>query len=673
MTGSRTDLDVVIIGAGPTAASLLERLSANAAELLDDQTLRIHLVDPHRAGTGRVWRPDLDPLLWMNSLAQDVTMFTDASVRCEGPIRPGPSLLEWTATVGENELAEIAAAELMAEIRAVDAMTFPSRLVQAAYLEWFHRLVLVQLPPNLSVWTHGQRAVDLCDLPDGRQRVTLADGGIIEADTVVLCLGHLDAEPDVDGAAHTAFAARHGLTYVPPGHTGDQDLSGLQAGSDVLVSGFGQAFTDLMILLTAGRGGRFVDKPDGTLRYRPSGQEPILHVGSRRGVPYRSKLDYRLQAPLAPLPHFLDEAAIVGLLARPEPLEFRRDLFPLVAKEVGWAYYHELFVAHPTRTTTTWETFAPRYEPLRWGAEVDALVAETVPDPADRFDFNALDRPLRSVRSERARPVHEHIAAHIAADVARRTDPTFSADLGAFMALLTSFGALARLAASGRVTDRSRIEDISGSWFSFFMYYASGPPPARLHQYLALAEAGLLHFVGAEMTVEADEERGRFVACSSSHPESTVASALVDARIAPASVSRSADALLQALHRSGDVVEEVVEEVVEDLAGSGPGGETWRANTGKVVVAGGDVKVMRADGSAHPRRHALGAFTSRPASGVLSRPGSNAATFRQNDTVARAILRTLAAHETTGVVGPEAGAMAARSTDRGERSGSGGT
>ena len=134
----------------------------------------------------------------------------------------------------------------------------------------------------------------------------------------------------------------------------------LEPGADVIVLGFGQAFTDLVILLTEGRGGRFVDGVDGALRYEASGREPIVHVGSRRGVPYRSKLDYRLQAAPAPLPRFLDELAIERLLARDGPLEFRRDVLPIVLKEVGWTYYHELFNAHPDRTTMSWDDFADR-------------------------------------------------------------------------------------------------------------------------------------------------------------------------------------------------------------------------------------------------------------------------------------------------------------------------
>ena len=49
-----------------------------------------------------------------------------------------------------------------------------------------------------------------------------------------------------------------------------------------------------------------------------------------------------------------------------------------------------------------------------------------------------------------------------------------------------------------------------------------------------------------------------------------------------------------------------------------------------------------ADGTGHPRRHALGAFTNRQVAGAFARPRFNAPAFRQNDAVARTILTTLA-------------------------------
>ena len=62
------------------------------------------------------------------------------------------------------------------------------------------------------------------------------------------------------------------------------------------------------------------------------------------------------------------------------------------------------------------------------------------------------------------------------------------------------------------------------------------------------------------------------------------------------------------------------------------------ATPARSLVTGSDLRVVRADGSAHPRRHALGVFTSRPAAGAFARPRTNAPAFRQNDVVARSVL-----------------------------------
>jgi uncharacterized NAD(P)/FAD-binding protein YdhS len=623
---------LAIVGAGPAGSSLLERIAASAPALLGGVPLQIHLIDPHRAGTGRVWRADNHPGLWMNSLAEDVTMFTDDTVTCEGPIVPGPSLYEWARSVDDATLAELGVAPVLAdEIRSLTPTTFPTRRVQSAYLEWFHRRVLAGLPPQLEVVVHPTPAVDVRDAGD-RQAVYLAgrDEPLL-VDAVVLAQGHLDVLPDQTSRAYADFAAAHGLVHVPPGHTAEQDFSAIEPGMDVIALGFGQAFTDLVVLLTEGRGGRFVTGDDGvSLRYEPSGREPVIHVGSRRGVPYRSKLDYVLQAPRARLPKFLDDATIEALLGRDELLDFRRDLLPLVRREIGWAYYHELFNAHPERTTLSWEEFARAYEAAPDQEAIERIVAASVPDPDDVFDIDGLNAPLAGLRFGSAEALHRYVVDHVRADVDRRTNPAYSADLAAFHALLVTFGAIGRLAASGRLTPRSRVQDVNGWWFSFFMYYASGPPPARLRQLLALEEAGLVRFLGADTSVTTDPQRGLFVARSASHPDEVLAPALVESRIAEPSLSRTADELLARLRDRGEVVEEVVTD------------GDWSANTGKVLVAGPALNLVAADGQVHPARHALGSFTSRPAAGAFSRPRTNAPAFRQHDVIARTLLRNVA-------------------------------
>ncbi|CAM5716246.1 hypothetical protein SCALM49S_03046 [Streptomyces californicus] len=155
-----------------------------------------------------------------------------------------------------------------------------------------------------------------------------------------------------------------------------------------------------MVLLTEGRGGRH---EDGV--YLPSGREPVLYVGSRRGVPYHAKIGYAWTGERPPLPRHLGPDWTEAALRSAGPLDFRRGVWPAVVKELGHAHYHRLFTAHPERTALAHEVFAEKYAAADPGSpELAALVAEAVPDPADRLDLDALDRPLDGVATPRPTP-----------------------------------------------------------------------------------------------------------------------------------------------------------------------------------------------------------------------------------------------------------------------------
>ncbi|GJF22971.1 MULTISPECIES: FAD/NAD(P)-binding protein [Streptomyces] len=571
---------LVIVGAGPRGTGLLERIAANAPELYGDSGLDIHLVDPHPPGAGRIWREEQSPLLWMNSHAEDVTMFTDETVEMAGPVRPGPTLHEWAG---------------------LDGRTFAGRRVQGAYLRWAYERAVAGLPPGFVVYHHARRAVRVDGPREGRQRVWLQGRTLpLLADLVVLTLGHLDAEPDDEQRDLAAYARTHGLVHLPPDFTADSDLSGLRPGEPVLVRGFGLAFVDLMVLLTEGRGGRY----DGDT-YVPSGQEPVLYVGSRRGVPYHAKIGYDWTGDRPPLPRFFGPAEVDALLARPEGFDFRRDVWPLVEKELGFAHYHRLFTAHPERVTLAWPAFEARYAAAdRAGRE--ALAAAAVPDPADRLDLTALDRPLDGVRYGTHDELQEGLRRYVEDDLRRRHDPDHSPDLAVFLALLSVYGQLVRLG------------DVGGWWHGFFSYLASGPPAPRLRQLLALSRAGVVRFLGAGMTVTAED--GVFRASGASVPGSVVeARALVEARLPHPTVERARDPLLRALHTDG--------------AAATP--------DGLLAVDRADGRVLERTGRPHPRRFALGPHTDARGSGAFTRPRTGGVAFRQNDATARAVLAFL--------------------------------
>ena len=321
-------------------------------------------------------------------------MFTDASVRCEGPIRPGPSLSSgpgrWTTTPSTTWRRPT----LADEIRHLDGHVVPD----PARAVGVPRLVpppgpRACRPTSRSCGT--QRAVDLRDVDDdardGRQTASCSPTATSSCvDVVVLALGHLDAEPG-PSARRLRRVRRRPRAGVPAArsHRRAGPLGAAARAPTSSSLGFGQAFTDLLILVTEGRGGRFVDaaRRAASTTSRAAGSR-CIHVGSRAACPTGRSSTTACRHRWHPSPTSSTRPPSAPCWPAPSRSTSARDLFPLVAKEAGWAYYHELFNAHPERTasagrrsrratrTSTGPTGSRNWSP------------PTVPDPADRFDID---------------------------------------------------------------------------------------------------------------------------------------------------------------------------------------------------------------------------------------------------------------------------------------------
>ncbi len=614
---------IAILGAGPRGVGVLERIAANLGGR--SEPLVVHLVDPHPAGGGRIWRYEQSPLLKLNSMAEDVTMFTDESSTIDGPVVPGPSLIEWAELVREGELPDVAIDDelVAAELRGLTPTSFPTRRLQSHYLEWFYRRALAALPASVTVVEHETYALAVFD--EARQRVALATGESIDADVVVYALGHVGTEPADEHRPLIDFAARTGAVYVPPSFTADADFSAIRPGQRVIVRGMGLAAVDLVVLLTEGRGGRFRVGAAGELEYVPSGLEPRLYLGSRRGVPYHSKITSTLVAPRVE-PRYFTAAIAAELEATSEHLGLIDDVFPLIAKELLHGYYHELFVGHPDRVRGSWEEFLAVLERESWHSDrLRDVIAELVPDPLDRLDLEQLDRPLAGEHFDSVEELQHRLRRYIADDLDLRTSPAHSATLALFYSLLFSLYALVGIIDSPKWTARTRAREIPHWWLNFFSFVASGPPGHRLEELLALSRAGVVEFLGANLEVRTDVVTSGFVATSASVDRSVTAEALIDARLPDTDAAASDNPLLRSLVESGIGAEELVAD------------DTFTGSTGRIRVDA-SARVVAPDGTAHPLRFAIGAYTSAPFVGAFSRPRTNAISFRENDRVARAVL-----------------------------------
>lgn len=585
---------VCLVGAGPRGTGLLQRLTVLARR--SGIELSVDVVDPFPPGAGRIWRRDQSELLWMNSPLPSVAMF-------DGPDGL-PPLAEWAATVPPTGPGADPA--LHAQVRRSRQRRFASRPVAGAYLEWaFARAA--EGPGRVRV--HRDRVVDVVDGPGGDQLVRLADRAEpLVVDVVVLAQGHVDTAPAADTAAIAAHAGARGLWHRPPAHAEPLTDDELPPGTPVLVRGLGLTFVDLVTLLTGGRGGRFVERGDGGLTYLPSGREPVLYAGSRRGVPYRGKPGTTLRAAPPPLPCVLTPDALPG-----GRLDFATQVRPLALREIVAGHYHELHHAHPGRTTTPWPEFRDRLREAPDADGVRALVAHAVPDPADRFDPDRVADPLAGVRPGAA-ALQRRVRRHVQRDLRRRNDPWHSAEIGAISGTVAALNTTLELVAAGRIAPDSVRTDVENSFLPFGSFLTSGPPAQRLRELLALSRAGVVRFLGPRLRVHADDAfRAEGPALSA--PVRT--RHLIDARLPADDLDRTVDPLLVALRSRGE-------------ACADPG-------TGRLAVREPDHRMLSADGRVHRRRFAVGPCVAG-VTPVAGGPPAPIGFFEVNDRVARELL-----------------------------------
>ncbi|WP_335983928.1 FAD/NAD(P)-binding protein [Streptomyces sp. CA2R106] len=650
MSGRHTR--VCLVGAGPRGLSVLERLCAQERKSPRWDRVTVHVVDPEPAGAGRVWRPAQSPHLLMNTVASQVTVYTDQSVHMRGPLEEGPSLYAWARALGLGTLppgpATPTAARVVAEARALDPDTYPTRALYGHYLAWaFHRIV-AGAPAHVAIRVHRVRAVALEDepaaygppAPYGPQRVSLADGTRLTAlSAVVLAQGHVPAAPDGPQRALADFAARNGLLHIGPANPADVDLSGVAPGEPVLLRGLGLNFFDYMALFTHGRGGRF-ERADGRLVYRPSGREPRMYAGSRRGVPYHARGENEKGAHGRYTPRLLTAEHVARLRAPgTAPLRFGTDLWPLISKEVRAVYYEALLAAREgggdgARGGAA-AGFAAAFLRAAPGAAEDAVLDAAGIGPEQRWDWAAITRPYGTRAFADLADFRGWLRAHLVRDVAEARRGNVRGPLKAALDVLRDLRNEIRLAVDHGGLDGASYRDELAAWYTPLNAYLSiGPPARRVEEMIALLDAGVLELTGPGMRVAPDPGDGvrgaGFVATSAEIPGVRVrAAALIEARLCDADLRRTEDPLLRGLLAAGQCRPYRI-----------PGRDGGDYETGGLAVSPRPYHLLRADGTAHPRRFAYGVPTESvhwvTAAGI--RPGVGSVTLEDSDAIAATVL-----------------------------------
>ncbi|MQS04326.1 FAD/NAD(P)-binding protein, partial [Streptomyces alkaliterrae] len=634
---SSAQLNICLVGAGPRGLSVLERICANERADPTDAVLTVHVVDPHRPGPGRVWRTDQARELLMNTVASQVTAYTDDTVEMAGPVEPGPSLHEWARGVGDLSPLEAQLGcyddVVLTEARALGPDDYPTRALYGRYLEDVFRQVVVAAPEHVTVVVHRATATALSERADGGQRLTLDNGDHLDhLDAVVLAQGHVDSRRPAPLAEQ---AAEYGLGHHPPGNPADLDATSVPPGETVLLRGLGLNFFDHMALFTVGRGGRF-ERVGGRLRFRPSGREPRLVAGSRRGIPYHARGENQKGAHGRHTPRLLTPATIRRLAERHQDgdrLLFGTDLWPLIAAEVESVYYETLLVAagRPADAAALVADYlaAPDGEPRR-------AVPPRYGVPEDRlWDWDIIARPWGDRVFDGPESFHRWLLTHLAADVRAARGGNVGDPVKAALDVLRDLRNEIRLVVDHAGLDGDSHRDELDCWYTGLNAFLSiGPPASRIEEMIALVEAGMLRIVGPRTRVHAEAgtplRPAGYVAESPEVPGARYrATVLVEARLPEPDLRHTADPLLRAMLDAGQC------RLFHIPAGCG---RTYE--TGGLAVSRRPYHLLDAAGEPHPRRFAYGVPTEAVhwVTAAGTRPGVNSVTLCDSDAIARAVL-----------------------------------
>ncbi|MDT5149268.1 MAG: hypothetical protein QOI01_1001 [Mycobacterium sp.] len=645
---STEKLQLAIVGFGPRGLSVAERLCANVESLLPDgRELVIHLVDPYVFEGGQVWRSTQDQALLMNTVACQVTMFVDDTVDCAGPVVSGPSLYEWARSIALIGIPNVPEA-VRAEAATLGPDDYPSRAFYGSYLQWTRDRIIWSAPPAVSFISHQATAADVRDTAPGLQEVVLDSGETIgNLDAVVLALGHMPHRLGKSEAALGQFADLHGLRYVAPSNPADVPLDAIGAGELVILRGMGLNFFDYMALLTIGRGGTFTRELGGTLSYLPSGREPRLVAGSRRGVPYQARGKNQKGPSGRHEPRYLTAEVIERLRARADagvPAGFRRDIWPMIDQEVRTVYYATL--VRERRCTCDAEEFTALF------AAAERALVPTLGDPLaiqesdaqrtvlSKFDIYPdeswdwrkiaapfVDDDLRSTQSFRS-----WLRSYLDSEVREAGKGNVAGPRKAALDVLRDLRNEIRLLVDhGGLSGDSYRDELQRWYMPLNAHLSIGPPAERIEQFAALVDAGVLEVLGPDLRVDCSD--GHFVAYSRTCPDLTVrATTLIEARLPEVDLHRTTDPLLRTLLDRGEC-----QPYRMPIRGGG------QYVAGGVAVTRRPYRLLDAADRPHARRFMFGVPTESvhwvTAAGI--RPGVNSVILGDADAIARSCLRPL--------------------------------
>lgn len=530
-------MKIVIVGGGPRGLSVLERIVERSR---DEKNVKITMFDPYGPG-GKIWRQDQPLSLLMNSVACQVTLFTDETLSTDGPVAKGPNLYEWAEQYAEEYIQEFEGGSLafINEARSLGPNDHCSRAFYGLYQRWFYRYVQTRMTEQTSVtfFNDTVRAVRITE--EGFLVYTTSVE--ITADKVILALGHQETEGTKTEQELAAYAAEHRLFYSTPKNAADNFFDAVKPRQTVLLKGLGLSFFDYMTMLTVDRGGKFYRRA-GILNYKPSGNEPKIVAGSGRGFPYHARGKNQKQYGEQYQPRFLKQK---NLNKWKRKGQISAELFfGLLKKEMEFVYYSALIKEKYPEVNQT--RFTEEFVRKKGASAV--LVKYRIAS-SDWWEWSKIEHPDSECADYD--DFASFIAEYVKEDCQTAGKGNVDGPVSSAFDSLKDMRDQIRFMLDHRLFTNEEYKESFLKWFVPLNSFLSiGPPLERMEELQALLAAGVVTILAPNMKIDMNE--GHFIGYSAEAPEQRHASFfLMEARIPAVDVTRSMNPLMKQLLHEG--------------------------------------------------------------------------------------------------------------------------
>lgn len=540
-------MQVAIIGAGPRGLTVAERL----LNLTDSQlSINIQLFDNYAIG-GRVWDPFLpqNENFLMNTIVEQITLFSDDSIVNGGTPIAGPNLYQWCQSHAQDFLAQHpefpnAYHDILNNI---DANQFVPRGLFGVYAAWFYEWLQKynKLANNHTLEFTQQSIQDISQLAN-KYQLTLNDGSSFLADQVVMALGHADNELTAEELKFQDYAHQYHLSYMPPAHPAEVELQHFSAQDTVLLRGLGLSFFDYMAALTEGYDGQFIRQVDNTLRYIPSGKEPKIIAGSRSGFPPHARGENQKTTSELYQPQFFTLPALDALKAANHGQLAYHDFKSLLIKEL--TYKHLLNILNSDQNNLAYAQSEQLKQALLTSPDL-LQTSQSFGLIDTPFDIETIMHPEKHLADNV--DYQAFIIDYLNDDILDARQGNKVAPFAGSFDTLRDMRDLIRLLVEKHYFSDEDYETFLEDFNAINVRLSVGPPLYRIEQLKALIEADIITIMAPEISIST--ENGKFV-MRDKRGHSAFGNVLVEARLGAIHLQLAKNPLIQNLRQKGWLV-----------------------------------------------------------------------------------------------------------------------